>query len=162
MSSRRSSSRKSSKPNLTPLQQQEIDAAFEKFDTNKSGTIDRHELRVALKGMGFDLPKQEVIAILEEYDPQGQELNKENFTKAVANLMAKRNPKDEVKKSFTLFDANGDRKIDESDLTSIIRTTGLNIDPKTIKEMIAEFAQEGKDYITLEDFMEIMNPTKSY
>lgn len=162
MSSRRSRSSKSSKPNLTPLQQQEIDAAFEKFDSNKSGTIDRHELRVALKAMGFDLPKQDVMAILEEYDPQGQELNRENFTKAIASLMAKRNPKEEIKKSFTLFDANGDRKIDVNDLTSIIRTTGLSIDPKTIQEMISEFAQEGKDYISLDDFMEIMNPTKSY
>ena len=160
--SKQRSSRRSQKVELTPYQLQEIEQAFITFDSNKSGTIDRHELRVALKAMGFDIPKQEVQDMMDEYDPEGKGLNKEAFTRAIASKMSKRNPNDEIKKSFTLFDANQDRKIDFKDLSAACRQAGLNIDPKIIQEMITEFAQEGKDYITFDDFQEIMNPTKSY
>ena len=158
----KSHSRRSQKIDLTPYQLQEIEQAFITFDSNKSGTIDRHELRVALKAMGFDIPKQAVQEMMDEYDPEGKGLTKDAFTRAIASKMSKRNPNDEIKKSFTLFDANQDRRIDFKDLSAACRQAGLNIDPKTIQEMITEFASEGKDYITFEDFQEIMNPTKSY
>ena len=162
MSTKGRSSRRSQKTELTPYQLEEIERAFVTFDSNKSGTIDNHEFRAALKAMGFDLKKEEVVRLMEQYAPQGNELSKEAFTKAMASLMAKRNPGDEIKKSFTLFDANQDRKIDFNDLSAAVHQAGLNIDPKTIQEMIMEFAQEGKNYISFDDFQEIMNPTQSY
>lgn len=45
---------------LTEDQKLEIKEAFELFDTTGSGRIDSRELRVAMKALGFDPPKDEV------------------------------------------------------------------------------------------------------
>jgi len=42
---------------LTELQRQEIKEAFDLFDTEKTGTIDQHELKVAIRSLGFDIKK---------------------------------------------------------------------------------------------------------
>merc|ERR1712226_1700771 len=44
---------------LSDEQRQEIKEAFELFDTDKTGTIDYHELKVAMRALGFDVKKQE-------------------------------------------------------------------------------------------------------
>ena len=42
---------------LSDEQRQEIKEAFELFDTDKTGTIDYHELKVAMRALGFDVKK---------------------------------------------------------------------------------------------------------
>ena len=56
---------------LSEEQRQEIKEAFELFDTDKTGTIDYHELKVAMRALGFDVKKQEVLAIMRDYDRDG-------------------------------------------------------------------------------------------
>ena len=38
------------------------------FDTDKTGTIDYHELKVAMRALGFDVKKAEVLGLMNEYD----------------------------------------------------------------------------------------------
>lgn len=49
-------------------QKQEIKEAFDLFDTEKSGTIDYHELKVVMRALGFDVRKNEVLQLMREYD----------------------------------------------------------------------------------------------
>jgi centrin-3 len=56
------------KPELSDDQKNEVKEAFDLFDTDKSGTIDYHELRVAMRALGFDTKKQEIKKIQQEYD----------------------------------------------------------------------------------------------
>ena len=57
---------------LSDEQKQEIREAFDLFDTNKTGTIDYHELKVAMRALGFDVKKPEVVELMNEYDREGQ------------------------------------------------------------------------------------------
>ncbi|KAI9806604.1 MAG: hypothetical protein M1825_006061 [Sarcosagium campestre] len=52
---------------LTEEQREEINEAFSLFDLDKDKRIDYHELKVAMKALGFDLPKAEIINILSTY-----------------------------------------------------------------------------------------------
>ena len=63
-----------SRPELSDEQKQEIKEAFELFDTDKDGTIDYHELKVAMRALGFDLKKAEVLKILRDHDKSGHGL----------------------------------------------------------------------------------------
>ena len=45
------------KQDLSDEQKQEIKEAFELFDTDKTGTIDYHELKVCMRALGFDVKK---------------------------------------------------------------------------------------------------------
>ena len=56
---------------LSDEQRQEIKEAFELFDTDKTGTIDYHELKVAMRALGFDVKKQEVLAMMRDFDRDG-------------------------------------------------------------------------------------------
>lgn len=51
---------------LTTDQLSEIREAFNLFDMDKDGKINYHELKVAMKALGFELKKPEVIHILKE------------------------------------------------------------------------------------------------
>lgn len=59
---------------LTDEQRQEIREAFELFDTDKDGAIDYHELKVAMRALGFDLKKAEVLKLLRDHDRRGENL----------------------------------------------------------------------------------------
>lgn len=59
---------------LTDDQRQEIKEAFELFDTDKDGAIDYHELKVAMRALGFDMKKAEVVKLMRENDRQGDGL----------------------------------------------------------------------------------------
>lgn len=61
-------------------QKQEIREAFSLFDMNNDGMLDYHEFRVALRALGFDLSKREVLEIIREYDTDDRTLiSYENF-----------------------------------------------------------------------------------
>lgn len=53
---------------LSPDQQQEIREAFELFDLDKDQKIDYHEFKVALRALGFDLKKAEVLKLMREHN----------------------------------------------------------------------------------------------
>uniref|UniRef100_A0A2K5XPT5 Centrin 3 n=1 Tax=Mandrillus leucophaeus TaxID=9568 RepID=A0A2K5XPT5_MANLE len=53
---------------LSEEQKQEIKDAFELFDTDKDEAIDYHELKVAMRALGFDVKKADVLKILKDYD----------------------------------------------------------------------------------------------
>ena len=74
-----------SRPELSDEQKQEIKEAFELFDTDKDGSIDYHELKVAIRALGFDLKKPEVLKILRDHDKTGHGLLEfEDFAKISA------------------------------------------------------------------------------
>ena len=63
-----------SRPELSEEQKQEIKEAFELFDTDKDGCVDYHELKVAMRALGFDLKKAEVLKLLRDHDKTGSGL----------------------------------------------------------------------------------------
>jgi len=62
------------RPELSDEQKQEIKEAFELFDTDKDGAVDYHELKVAMRALGFDLKKAEVLKTLRDHDKTGHGL----------------------------------------------------------------------------------------
>ncbi|PVH89943.1 EF-hand, partial [Cadophora sp. DSE1049] len=54
-------------PQVSDEQREEINEAFSLFDLDKDHRIDYHEFKVALKALGFDLPKSEILSHLSTY-----------------------------------------------------------------------------------------------
>jgi Ca2+-binding EF-hand superfamily protein len=42
------------------------------FDTDGSGEVDYRELKAAMRALGFDVKKKQVLAILDDYDKDAQ------------------------------------------------------------------------------------------
>ncbi|CAJ0967913.1 unnamed protein product [Ranitomeya imitator] len=62
--------KKKKKRELSEEQKQEIKDAFDLFDTDKDKAIDYHELKVAMRALGFDVKKADVLRILKDYDSE--------------------------------------------------------------------------------------------
>ncbi|KOB63072.1 hypothetical protein PFHG_04807 [Plasmodium falciparum HB3] len=63
-----SSNRRRGRNEITDEQKNEIKEAFDLFDTEKTGKIDYHELKVAIRALGFDIKKADVLDLMREYD----------------------------------------------------------------------------------------------
>lgn len=82
VSAQKAKRRTHARPELTDEQKQEIKEAFELFDTDKDGSLDYHELKVAMRALGFDMKKAEVLKILRDHDKSGHGLiDFEDFAK---------------------------------------------------------------------------------
>ena len=76
------------RPELSDEQKQEIKEAFELFDTDKDRCLDYHELKVAMRALGFDLKKAEVLKILRDHDKTGHQLMEyDDFVKISESLL---------------------------------------------------------------------------
>lgn len=58
-------------PQISPDQLSEITESFHLFDLNTDGYLNYHELRVAMKALGFEKTKMELVGILKEVGVQG-------------------------------------------------------------------------------------------
>eukprot|EP00051_Salpingoeca_urceolata_P028273 m.485979 g.485979 ORF g.485979 m.485979 type:complete len:171 (+) comp24093_c0_seq1:261-773(+) len=142
---------------LTDDERAEVSEAFELFDTDKDGALDYHELKVALRALGFEVKKAEVQKILREYDTGDQGLITErDFTEVVTERILERNPVEEVMKAFQLFDDDETGRVSVHNLRKVARELGEDISQEELKAMIDEFDRDGDGEISQEEFLAIM------
>ncbi|MCJ1226671.1 Calcium-binding component of the spindle pole body (SPB) half-bridge [Toensbergia leucococca] len=152
---------------LTQEQQEEIREAFQLFDLDKDQKIDYHELKVAMKALGFELPKSEILSILQAHgipsDPTSTNaphatrllLPFAQFQTIMAQRILARDPRDEILRAFELFDEGGKGKINLQDLRRVARELGEALEEEELAAMIEEFDLDGDGAIDREEFLGI-------
>ncbi|KAK6007474.1 hypothetical protein QM012_004288 [Aureobasidium pullulans] len=151
---------------------------FSLFDLDKDNHIDYHELKVALKALGFDLPKSEILSLLQTHGipvsstttshlPAGSNtkptfsgpsrlvLPHASFVSIAAARILARDPRDEILRAFDLFDAEGKGNINLSDLRRVARELGEGLQEEELVAMIEEFDLDGDGAISRDEFVGI-------
>ncbi|KTG03242.1 hypothetical protein cypCar_00004629 [Cyprinus carpio] len=142
---------------LTEEQKDEIKEAFELFDTDKDKEIDYHELKVAMRALGFEVKKVDVLKILKDYDREGTgKITLEDFKEVVTDMILERDPKEEILKAFKLFDDDETGKISLRNLRRVARELGEDMSDEDLRAMIDEFDTDGDGEINQEEFISIM------
>ncbi|PVF98239.1 putative CDC31-spindle pole body component, centrin [Serendipita vermifera] len=145
------------RPDLTEEQKQEIKEAFELFDSDKDNCIDYHELKVAMRALGFDLKKAEVLKLLKDHDKTGHGLmDYEDFAKIMAEKILARDPAEEIRRAFQLFDDDNTGKITKKNLKRVVRELNETLDDDELQAMIDEFDLDGDGEINEHEFFAIM------
>ena len=95
--------RATTRPELSDEQKQEIKEAFELFDSDKDGALDYHELKVAMRALGFDVKKTEVLKILRDNNKDGNSnggglIEFDDFSKVMIERILDRDPIEEIRK----------------------------------------------------------------
>lgn len=148
---------------LTEDQKAELHEAFELFDTEKTGQIDYHELKVAMRSLGFDVKKAEVLLLMDEYDVARKgTIGYDDFVEIVAVRIAQRSPEEELTKAFQLFDHDTSGRISARNLKHIAKELGENLTDDELQAMIDEFDTDGDGEISMDDFASIMKSTSLY
>lgn len=144
------------KVELLDEQKQEIREAFSLFDMNNDGFLDYHELKVALRALGFEMSKREVIGVIEEYDTDNRRLiSYDDFYRYVGEKILQRDPIEEIKRAFKLFDDDGTGKISLKNLRRVAKELGENLDDDELRAMIDEFDLDDDGEINEEEFINI-------
>jgi len=163
---------------LSEEQKEEINEAFGLFDLNKDRKIDYHELKVAMKALGFDLPKPELLAILREHgvlangqappaaqaaQPSNLYITQEEFTVIMTQKILDRDPLEEITRAFELFagisgrsgQAGHDARIGVDDLRRVAKELGETLEEEELRAMIDEFDIDNDGMISREEFIAI-------
>ncbi|KAL9097142.1 MAG: hypothetical protein Q9165_000569 [Trypethelium subeluteriae] len=163
---------------LSEEQREEIEQAFGLFDLDRDKHIDYHELKVAMKALGFDLPKSEILSILQTHGISANNskaagkvaagssaafagtttrllLPQESFETLMASRILARDPRDEVLRAFELFDEGGKGKITHQDLRRVARELGEGLQEEELRAMIDEFDMDGDGAIDRDEFLSI-------
>ncbi|XP_073442854.1 centrin-3 [Dendrobates tinctorius] len=149
--------KKKKKRELSEEQKQEIKDAFDLFDTDKDKAIDYHELKVAMRALGFDVKKADVLRILKDYDGEVTgRISFEDFNEVVTDLILDRDPQEEMMKAFKLFDDDDSGRISMRNLRRVARELGENMTDEELRAMIEEFDKDGDGEINLQEFISIM------
>lgn len=141
---------------------------------DKDQRIDYHEFKVALKALGFDLPKPDLLSLLQTHGippassqagsgPQQQTqispgrlvLTLPAFQTIAATLISQRDPREEILRAFALFDTEGKGMITLEDLRRVARELGEGLDEEELVAMIEEFDLEGKGGVGKDEFLQI-------
>lgn len=144
------------------LSNEEIEAcreAFQKFDRDGSGAIDRFELRAALQAMGQDPSEDEVYDLIQQVDADGS--GEVSFAELLALMAAQKekmvNASDDsdTVDAFVALGGGADKsgEISTERLRKVVRDFGLTIE---IDAMIAEADQDNSGLIDYDEFKEMM------
>eukprot|EP01059_Diplonema_ambulator_P036402 TRINITY_DN9051_c0_g1_i1.p1 TRINITY_DN9051_c0_g1~~TRINITY_DN9051_c0_g1_i1.p1 ORF type:complete len:173 (+),score=55.45 TRINITY_DN9051_c0_g1_i1:62-580(+) len=149
--------RRKMKFELSEEQRQEIREAFELFDTDKNGLIDAHEMKVAMRALGFDVRKDEAVRLIEGVSSEGaQHISLYNFIEVMTEKISERDPRDEMLRAFQLFDEDSTGKITLKNLRRVARDLGENMTDDELQAMIDEFDRDQDGEINEEEFINIM------
>uniref|UniRef100_A0A7S0LEI9 EF-hand domain-containing protein n=1 Tax=Coccolithus braarudii TaxID=221442 RepID=A0A7S0LEI9_9EUKA len=148
---------------LTDAQKQEVQEAFELFDVDKTGRLDYHELKVALRALGFEVKKADVLKLMEEHDiHQSGTVGFDEFYEIVWQRTAARSPEDELRKAFELFDEDATGRISLRNMRHIARELGENLTDEEMQAMIDEFDVDQDGEISYQEFASIMHSSALY
>ena len=93
-----------------------------------------------MRALGFDAKKPEVLKILRDYEKNGQGLIEfDDFNRVMTEKILERDPIEEIRKAFKLFDDDGSGKISLRNLRRVAKEIGENIDDEELQAMIDEF-----------------------
>jgi len=142
------------RPGLSQEEIEELQEAFNLFDTDGSGTIDSGELKSAMESLGFKQKNKLVYQMIDKM--KQREINFEQFLDMMTARISDTDNREDIMKVFRLFDDDDSGYITINDLTRVAKELGETMNPAELKEMIERGDHDGDGMISFDEFYAIM------
>ncbi|KAI0178619.1 hypothetical protein GGR52DRAFT_569528 [Hypoxylon sp. FL1284] len=157
----------------------EINDCFHLFDMNKDEQLDFSEFRYALQALGFSgLSRPDLIgafksaarpragwtplpALPNQPPPAAApgvvdlRLSRDGFQAVAARYVAARDPREELLKTFALFDRGAKGVVTVDDLRAVVKELGEDVPDAELRGMVDQFDVEAKGGVSREEFLGI-------
>jgi centrin-1 len=142
---------------LTDDQKREVKEAFDLFDTDGSGAIDGKELKVAMQALGFEPTNDEIAKMMADIDTDGNAtVEFEEFIEMMEGKMSDKDPVEEMKKAFAMFDDDKTGKITFKNMQRVAQELGEKMEDADLQDVLDECDRDGDGGINESEFMRIM------
>merc|ERR1712022_54625 len=129
---------------MTDDQKKEVKEAFDLFDTDNSGAIDAKELKIAMQALGFEPSSEEIAKMVRDIDIDGNAtVEFEEFLEMMEGKMAGKDPVEEMKKAFKLYDKDGKGKITIDDMKRVGKELGEALSEDELQAILDESDRDG-------------------
>ena len=110
--------------------------------------------------LGFEPAADEVRSMVASVDKDGSGLvDYDDFVALMAAKVAARDPLEELRKAFRLFDDDETGKISFANLKRVARELGEALSDEELQEMIDEADRNGDGEVDVDEFLRIMQKT---
>ena len=92
-----------------------------------------------MRALGFDVKKPEVLKILQTSGSERGLLSQDEFTRTMTEYILQRDPLDEIRRAFQLFDDDGTGKISIKNLRRVAKELGEVLEEEELLAMIEVF-----------------------
>ena len=156
-------SRSKGKNELTDDQSAEIEEAFRLLDIDGDGLITTHDIKIALRSIGFEPTKKEILHMISDADSNADGvINLPLFIKMMTKKREEMNPDEEIKRAYHLFAGAESRGITAADIKRVSIELGENLTDEEIHDIIEEVDRDGDGIISLDEFMFVMRKTSMF
>jgi Ca2+-binding EF-hand superfamily protein len=136
----------------------EIKEAFDLFDVDKSGFIDKSELKSALNNLGIDNRNHTLNAMMKDLDKDNSgQVSFNEFLDMMTAKMSDKDTREDLEKVFRLFigDDNAD-KISFKHLKRVANDLQESMTDPELQEMINRADVDKDNFVSLDEFIQIM------
>jgi Ca2+-binding EF-hand superfamily protein len=141
---------------FTSQQLIEIENAFKMFDADGNGSIDRREMKVAMKALGMSTKADDIARIMDEVDVDGSgTIDKDEFIEIVRPVLGGRDPHSEVRKCFEYFDVNESGVITAADLVTVMEELGEDVTSQEVEAMMEVADRDGDGAVSMTEFVRL-------
>ena len=157
MSTEPKQSRSKGKNELTDDQRAEIEEAFRLLDIDGDGLITTHDIKIALRSIGFEPTKKEILHMISDADSNADGvINLPLFIKMMTKKREEMNP------AYHLFAESESRGISAYYIIRVSIELGENLTDEEIHDIIEEVDRDGDGVISLDEFMFVMRKTSMF
>jgi len=151
------------KKELDQAQVAELKQAFDLFDKDNSGSIDKEELGGVMKSLGVELDDGQLSTLYTQMDPSGDGvIDFSEFCDTMGDSGEKETPAQIANSIFAMLDTGGDGKISAPEL----KATVMKINPALTDDDVAAamklFDEDGTGTITEKEFRQALEKMKTF
>ena len=135
--------------------EKELREAFNEFDTNRNGTIDKEEFSSFMQKLGYRPTAHELQEMIDEVDKdKNGQIGFEEFKILMTKTIRDDSTQSSSIEAFAVFDKNKTGKIKKEDLKAILLTKGEHqIDINEVEDLLKYVEFNSNDEIIYADFV---------
>lgn len=151
------------KSELTEEQTAEIEEAFRMLDYDEDGLISTKDIKIALRSIGFEPTKKEILHMIGDLDPDSNGMiTLPMFIRMMTRKREETNPEEEIRRAFRLFADDSSEGIRASDIKRVSLELGEQLTDEELRDIVEEADRDNDGIITFEDFAIVMRKTSMF